>query len=264
MRVAIFTDNDFDKTNGVTTSLRAVLRPRPCDRAHLARRARALVPELPQLAAGWCAAPGRGRRTACGSRRAVNQEDTDALRVLEAVLRHPMRYFVNGWNWKASITSALSRGLIFFTLNTPAGLEWATRAMVTELLFRTAASGVLGSLSQALRHSRPRLVALLLLPAVGHLAEFLVHRTAGTPRLTSSMVASITFSVLTTAFTMFAMRRGALIVGRGQQPLTSDLRRMPSLVAAFAASAIRSLPVVRRSSRSPAIETSRCSRRHSI
>ena len=31
MRVAIFTDNDFDKTNGVTTTLRAVLRHAPAD-----------------------------------------------------------------------------------------------------------------------------------------------------------------------------------------------------------------------------------------
>jgi len=31
MRVAIFTDNDFDKTNGVTTTLRAVLRHLPDD-----------------------------------------------------------------------------------------------------------------------------------------------------------------------------------------------------------------------------------------
>jgi hypothetical protein len=31
MRVAIFTDNDVDKTNGVTTTLRAVLRHVPSD-----------------------------------------------------------------------------------------------------------------------------------------------------------------------------------------------------------------------------------------
>ena len=31
MRVAIFTDNDFDKVNGVTTTLKAVLRERPPD-----------------------------------------------------------------------------------------------------------------------------------------------------------------------------------------------------------------------------------------
>ena len=31
MRVAIFTDNDFDETNGVTTTLRAVLRHLPDD-----------------------------------------------------------------------------------------------------------------------------------------------------------------------------------------------------------------------------------------
>jgi hypothetical protein len=31
MRVAVFTDNDFDKMNGVTTTLRSVLRYAPAD-----------------------------------------------------------------------------------------------------------------------------------------------------------------------------------------------------------------------------------------
>ena len=154
----------------------------------------------------------------------MSEEDTNALRVLADVVRHPVRHFVSGWNWKSSLTSALSRGLIFFALNTPAGIAWATRAMLTELIFRTVASGVLGSVSQALRYSRPRILPLIVLPAAGHLGELLVHRAAGTPRLAASMGASITFSVLTTAFTLFVMRRGALIVGRGQQPLMSDRR----------------------------------------
>jgi hypothetical protein len=46
------------------------------------------------------------------------------------------------------------------------------------------------------------------------------------------------FNALTTAFNLFAMRRGALIVGVGQRPLTEDLRRVPILLFDFASSAI--------------------------
>lgn len=100
--------------------------------------------------------------------------------------------------------------------------------VLTELIFRTAASGVLGSVSQALRHSRPRIVPLMLLPALGHVAEFLVHHAAGTP------------------------------------PLTSDLRRMPSLLAAFIAAAVRAFRPGHRPFGSPPIDhRSRCSQRHS-
>jgi hypothetical protein len=158
--------------------------------------------------------------------------------ILADVLRHPVRHFITNWNWKASLTSAICRGVIFYALNTPAGLDWATRAMVTEFAFRAAASGVLGSLTQALRFGQPRYAALLILPGIGHLAEYIVHRQAGTPRLAASVIASIAFSVLTTAFNLFAMRRGVLIVGPGRQSLRADLARLPALIVAFVAAAV--------------------------
>jgi len=166
----------------------------------------------------------------------VSGLETHVLSVLADIGRHPIRHLVRNWNWKASVCSSVCRAAIFFALNAPAGLGAATRAMMTELIFRAVASGTLGSLTQALRHSRPRLAALVILPAVGHAAEYLVHLQAGTPRLGASIAASLAFSVLTTAFNLFAMRRGALIVGPGQQSFASDLARFPALVMAFATS----------------------------
>ena len=161
--------------------------------------------------------------------------DEHVATVLCRVARHPIDAFIWNWNWnwKSSLFSSLCRGLIFLTMNLPAGAELATRAMTTEIVFRAVASGVLGSLTEALRHARPRLASILILPAVGHLAELAVHMRAGTPRLGASVTASIAFSVVTTAFNLFAMRRGALIVGAGRQRLRDDMRQFPSLVAAF-------------------------------
>jgi hypothetical protein len=171
----------------------------------------------------------------------VRLPEDHVLAILADVVCHPVRHCVWNWNWKSSVSSALCRAAIFFCLNAPAGMDSALRAMMTELIYRAIASGVLGSLTQALRHSRPRLAALLLLPAIGHLFEYLVHLQAGTPRLETSIAASITFSVITTSFNLFAMRRGALIVGQGQQSLLADMARLPGLIVAFVVCGVRPL-----------------------
>jgi hypothetical protein len=163
------------------------------------------------------------------------------LTVLADVARHPVRVFVRHWNWKASLFSSVCRASIFFATNVAEGLGPASRAMATEVVFRAIASGILGSLTQALRDSRPRIATLVVLPALGHAAEFVVHFEAGTPRLGQSVAASVLFSVVTTAFNLFAMRRGALIVGPGSQPLLSDLARMPRLFGGFVAACLRAL-----------------------
>ena len=167
--------------------------------------------------------------------------------VVVELIRHPVRMLVHGWNWKSSLLSSACRALIFLATNLPVGLQPGLQAMLTEFVFRGVASGVFGSMTQAFSRARPaRLstsVALIGLPILSHSAEFLVHRAAGTPRLGTSMAVSIAFSVLTTAFNLFAMRRGALIVGAGERPLTEDLRRIPMLLIGFATSVIG--PVLR-------------------
>jgi hypothetical protein len=149
------------------------------------------------------------------------------------VARDPIRVFVINWNWKSAILSSLCRATLFLVVNLPAGLMPGLRAMVTEFLFRGMASGVLGTLTQIFSRAKHPWLALVLLPAIGHSAEFLVHRAAGTPLLAKSIAASVAFSVLTTAFNLFAMRRGVLVVGAAEQPLRADLRRLPGLIGAF-------------------------------
>jgi hypothetical protein len=138
-----------------------------------------------------------------------------------------------GWNWKSALVSATCRAALFCAMNASAGLGPAARAMAVEFCFRAVASGYLGRLTQRLCHVRPRWLPLACLPILGHLGEFLVHSTAGTPRLGASIVASVAFSVLTTAFNLFVMRRGVLIVGAGQQSLAADLRLLPRLIVTF-------------------------------
>jgi hypothetical protein len=157
--------------------------------------------------------------------------------VLYSLIRHPIEHLVRRWNWKAATLSAGCRATIFFAVNLPAGMGAGLRAMATEMAFRVVASGALGSATQAFRRATPpaaaMITALVVVPAAGHLAEYAVHRMAGTVRLGESIAVSIAFSMLTTAFNLFAMRRGALIVGDGQQSLADDVRRLPALIVAF-------------------------------
>jgi hypothetical protein len=147
------------------------------------------------------------------------------------------------WNYKTAVLSALVRAAIFFAANAKAGADAATAAMLTEFCFRFATSGFYGALTQRFRRVEPPAIgllgAVLLLPAIAHSLEFVVHTLRGTPELAASMAASIAFTMLSTAFNLFAMRRGALMVGEGTRTLLEDLRAMPRLVVLFIAAAVR-------------------------
>mgnify|MGYP003351132788 CR=1 FL=1 len=112
--------------------------------------------------------------------------------------------------------------------------------MAAELGFRFATAGLYGALTQAFRHVEPARTAtitvMILLPLTGHSLEWLVHWLRGTPHLATSITASMAFTALSTAFNLFAMRRGAFIVGEGSRPLLQDLARTPALLAAFVVS----------------------------
>jgi hypothetical protein len=157
--------------------------------------------------------------------------------ILATLVRHPVTHLVRRWNWKAALLSAVSRAVLFFVVNLPAGRRAAIAALLTELGFRAATSGFYAALTQALGRAEPIWVAtvsaMVLLPLVSHSAELAVHWLCGTARLGESIVASASLTAISTAFHLFAMRRGVLIVGDARRPLRDDLRRMPGTVVAF-------------------------------
>ena len=113
--------------------------------------------------------------------------------------------------------------------------RWVRRAMPEP--YRAVAAGFYGSLTQyfAQLHAERRATwaATLIVPGVAHLVELGVHAWAGTPVLGWSVAGSIAFSMMSTRFNLFAMRRGALTVGHGSASWWQDLRAMPAMVAAF-------------------------------
>jgi hypothetical protein len=148
-----------------------------------------------------------------------------------------VRALAASWNWKAAVCSSIVRASLFAATNAAAGFDAAAHAALVELSYRGVASGVYGAATQALSRARPRwcatLMAVVCLPLAGHGVEWLVHRAAGTALLSASISASVALSVVSTAFNLYAMRRGVLVVGPAGGSLAQDFRRLPRLVADF-------------------------------
>jgi hypothetical protein len=159
--------------------------------------------------------------------------------VFKEVGRHPIEYLVIRWNWKTAIGSEFIRGSIFFFTSLPDGLSTALTTLGRDALFRVPLGGAYGSLIQAFRNAEPRRAAMatvfLLMPAISHTIEFLVHWTGQTPRLGLAMLLSIALSGLSASFNLYAMRRGALVVDSAHSSsFLADLKRFPRLIVEFA------------------------------
>jgi len=172
---------------------------------------------------------------------------------LRWIVFHPWDALGKRWNYKAAILSSISRATLFGLTNLSAGPDAAIAATTTELCFRLATSGFYGAMTQAFRRVEPAragaVAAIVVLPLVAHSLELVVHWWRGTAVLGPSMLASVLFTTISTAFNLFAMRHGALMVGREGRSLLSDLAVMPRLILLFV-----TIPM-RRSSRGVALQT---------
>lgn len=161
--------------------------------------------------------------------------------VLWGMLADPRRHLLARWNWKAAVTSSFMRGAIFFAVNLTASVPAAWAAFFTEFAFRGVASGFFGAASQNFSRVRPAwkgtAAAMVVLPAVAHAMEYLVHAMAGTEKLNASIAASICFTAVSTWFHVYLMRQGLLTVDERRQSLWKDLILIPeTLYRAFAGS----------------------------
>jgi hypothetical protein len=164
--------------------------------------------------------------------------------VLIRWLRDPLA-LARMWNWKSALLSSMVRGGLFFAVNLQAGARAALGAFLTEWVLRAVTAGFYGAATQSFRRVEPAWVAslavMVVLPVMTHSIELVVHYLRETPRLLPSIAVSAAFTVVSTQFSLYAMRRGALIVGDGCRPLWWDLRQVPGLVAGFLGAAVRPL-----------------------
>jgi len=159
--------------------------------------------------------------------------------VITEIICDPRRVLLGNWNWKTAIFGATFRATAFLCANLTSGWRAATSAMLAEFLCGAALSGFYGALTQAFSEAEPLWVVALcfgmLFPAVPHTIELAVHLLRATPHVRASFIASVVFTILSSLFTLYAMRRGALVVGAEGSGISDDLQRMPRLLGGFLA-----------------------------
>lgn len=160
--------------------------------------------------------------------------------VFQYIFKHPIEMFVKRWNWKAALFSGLMRGSIYFFTGIKHGWRAALSAMSVEFIFRVIVSGAFGSLVQAFHNATPTWLAttvvMFLLPAITHIIEFTIHTINGDQNKVSGIIVSVSFSIISMIFNLFAMRRGTMLVNHeNQQSLWADIKQFPAIIAEFLA-----------------------------
>jgi hypothetical protein len=158
---------------------------------------------------------------------------------LYRLFAQPAELLVRRWNWNAAFFSSLIRGIIFFLANLRAGLWAAAGAMLAEWIYRGITSGFYGAITQTLGETEPEwhgaVAAMLLLPVISHSLEFVVHWLRHTPHLKVSIISSLCFTIVSTLFNYYAMRRGTMVVGRNSRSPAQDMRALPGVIGGFLA-----------------------------
>jgi len=173
----------------------------------------------------------------------------DLRQALRNMLTSPIRTLVPPWSWKAAAFNAVLRALLFFASNLRSGRGEATKAMLVEAVFAVFAAGLIGAISQQLRRAEPLWATALLvwagLPGVMLLAQLAVHHLARTPHRGGGLLGSFCLSVVASAFTWYAMRRGALLGGDDQTPVLHDVKALPGISLDFVLAIPRALRAAR-------------------
>ena len=161
-----------------------------------------------------------------------------------SVGRDPAQLF-RQWNYKGAILSGTLRAPIFFItyLIGRESLKIALAAALAQFAFRFVFAGLSSALIQKFRRVEPAWKALLavmiLIPAISHVFEFIVqytfaHLTHTGDHTEEAILRSISISIISALFGLFAMRRDVMIVGEEEsKSMWSDLKRLPELIFIF-------------------------------
>ena len=163
---------------------------------------------------------------------------------LLSVVRDPGQLFRH-WNYKGAILSGTLRAPIFFItyLIGRESLKIALGAALVQFAFRFVFAGLSGALIQRFRRVEPAwkalLAVMLLVPAISHVFEFLVqygfaHFTQTSDHTDEAILRSVSISIVSALFGLFAMRRDVMIVGEEEsKSIWNDLGRLPVLIFIF-------------------------------
>ncbi|HEX8194595.1 MAG TPA: hypothetical protein VF571_00165 [Pyrinomonadaceae bacterium] len=161
-----------------------------------------------------------------------------------SVGRDPAQLF-RQWNYKGAVLSGTMRAPIFFItyLIGRESIKIALAAAFAQFVFRFFFAGLSSALIQKFRRVEPAwkalLAVMLLIPAISHIFEFAVqygfaHFTQTGDHTDEAILRSISISIISALFGLFAMRRDVMIVGEEEsKSIWSDLSRLPRLIFIF-------------------------------
>ncbi len=160
----------------------------------------------------------------------------DVWFVLRSILHHPLR-MIALWNVKTAVLSAAFRGIIFLVAVSRSHHFGRSEAVFIEVFYGAVTGGVFGTLAQSLRSAQPAWIAesllFLVVPVLFQGLELAAHTVFGTTYFRSGLFASAAVTGLSALFNLFAMRRGALLMGGESNPFSKDLCDLPRLALQF-------------------------------
>lgn len=172
----------------------------------------------------------------------VLPKGTPVGQALGTLLRNPWHYLILRWNGKAAILSAIFRGVIFLVASIKSHHAGRASGILAEALFGAVSAGFFGALTQALRFAQPGWLAALLLagifPLTFQLGDFFFHAALGTQVFRIGMISSAVFTVFSSTFNLYIMRRGTLLVGDEGTPFSQDMGALPRLALMFVVSGV--------------------------
>ena len=160
---------------------------------------------------------------------------------------HDPAQLIKNWNHKGAVLSGALRAPIFLItyLAGNENLRLAVGAATLQFVFRFLFAGFGGTLVQGFRRVEPAwkalLAIMLFVPLISHLIEFVIqflfaYFTSTQDHTDEAILRSITVSIISLLFTMFAMRRNVMIVGEPEsRSLLHDVSRLPFLIFEFCA-----------------------------
>jgi hypothetical protein len=159
------------------------------------------------------------------------------------IVRRPVTNLLSAWNWKAALISVVIRATLFFSTNLRSGGGRALRAGLVEAGFAILAAGLLASVTQRLRATRPvwatALVVWLAIPLLLLAVQSTVHRAFGTPHMKAGLILSLCMAAVGSGFNWYAQRRGVLVTGEGARG--GDFKALPGVILDFAMAGPRAL-----------------------
>jgi len=159
------------------------------------------------------------------------------------IVRRPATNLLAGFNYKTAAISVVVRAALFFTTNLRSGRASALRASLVEACFAVVAAGVLGAVTQRVRHARPvwatALTVWLGVPLVLLSVQSAVHSAFGTPHMKTGLTVSFCMAAVGSGFNWYAQRRGVLLAGSDSKG--GDMQALPQVLLDFVLAGPRAL-----------------------